>query len=104
MHTPLRFFAALLLALVALFPAIPALADLQPIGITGAVFSSQVLDKTAWESKYGTGTDPLKRAELPSTGTPPAPETWVPFTSPAGGFSIWAPSFIATPVAPGQPN
>jgi hypothetical protein len=82
---------------------VQSLADLQTIGVTGAIFSSQVLDKAAWESKYGMSVDPLRRGELPSTGTAPAPETWVPFTSPAGGFSIWAPSFVATPVAPGQP-
>ena len=80
---------------------VQSLADLQVLGITGDIFSTMVLDKAAWERKYGLNTDTLRRGELPSAGTA-APEPWVPFTAPGGRFSIWAPSFVATPVSPGQ--
>ena len=74
-------------------------ADLHAIGLSDNAVSAALLDQATWERTYGISAAQLKKADLPSVPIAALPPgMWTPFTSEAGGFRIYAPSFTPVPV------
>ena len=75
-------------------------ADLQLLGVESSNYRTVVLERAAWEQRFGMSLDRLTRGELARLiPAGAAPEPWSQFASTAGGFAVWAPTVGAPPPA-----
>jgi hypothetical protein len=78
---------------------VASLADLALIG--GTAGSPVPLEPATWEQQTGQAVSSLTRSDLPPIAVTGAVVLgWGPRPSPAGGFSVWTPTFVVPPPSP----